>query len=621
MDPSTQMGQLLGLAGVLAGKQSPDLVIEAALPALLEVAGAHAVLVLSPTAEGLRVSARAGTDLDAEAVQEGYADDSAPTNAGSVLTSRPVPTTWETDGIARVATHQLPGAAVVLLAWSTEEPDSAALELALTTVDTAVARAHAEEKLADLTARVNNAQQLANMGDYDWHIPTDTNRWSDQLFRIYGHDPQTFEPSYAKFLSLIHEDDRDRITALHQNAYATGEPYKMIERIVRPDGEVRFLSSNGEVIMDGSSTPVRMRGTCIDITDRVLADRERERIANRFQGLVDSAPDAILILDSDQQVMEANQRAHELLGGDAQGHRIHEILPSWPRGGTAGVHASALDGRTLQLDLISVLVEPEDDDSDGDTLVALFLRDAEARLGREALAARLGEAQLRRRQALEINDNVVQGLVAAVYALDQGQAASSADYLGRTLSAARAMMDDLLEPLDGEGLQPGDLVRTAPALVGGEPRTTTNGVEQTMASQSSRRVLVVDDAEDLRTLLRLRMESRDGLSVVGEAADGVAAVEMASELQPDLVMLDLAMPRMDGLEALPLIRAAVPGVRVIVLSGFNQSTLAERAIEAGADHYVVKGGSMRELLDLIEEVLAPASGTAPSETGIHDEAF
>jgi DNA-binding NarL/FixJ family response regulator len=124
---------------------------------------------------------------------------------------------------------------------------------------------------------------------------------------------------------------------------------------------------------------------------------------------------------------------------------------------------------------------------------------------------------------------------------------------------------------------------------------------------SARRVLVVDDAEDLRMLLRLRIEARDGLTVVGEAADGVAAVELASELQPDLVLLDLAMPRMDGLEALPLIRAAVPGVRVVVLSGFNQSTLADKAREAGADQYVVKGGSMRELLDMVEQLLEPAS--------------
>lgn len=128
-----------------------------------------------------------------------------------------------------------------------------------------------------------------------------------------------------------------------------------------------------------------------------------------------------------------------------------------------------------------------------------------------------------------------------------------------------------------------------------------------MYSEKSHRVLLVDDAEDLRVLLRLAMMKSNGLTVVGEAADGVEAVQRATELQPDLVMLDLAMPRMDGLEALPLIRAAVPDVRVIVLSGFSQGALADKAIEAGADHYVVKGGSIRALLELAEKLFEPAT--------------
>jgi CheY-like chemotaxis protein len=208
-----------------------------------------------------------------------------------------------------------------------------------------------------------------------------------------------------------------------------------------------------------------------------------------------------------------------------------------------------------------------------------------------------------RRRALDINDNVVQGLVAASYALDQGEVDRATGFLAHTLDAARAMMDDMLEPTHGQGFQPGDLVRAAPATIGA-PRPP---VVPTSQAPTTHTVLVVDDADDLRMLLRARMEARHGLTVVGEAADGLAAVELASQLQPDLVMLDLAMPRMDGLEALPLIRAAVPGVRVIVLSGFNQSTLAEKAMEAGADRYVVKGGSMRQLLDLVDTVLADAS--------------
>ncbi len=102
-------------------------------------------------------------------------------------------------------------------------------------------RAHrtAAADLVDLQHRVDNAQQLANMGDYDWHVATDTNTWSDQLYRIYGYEPQEFNASYAVFLEHIYPDDRDMVTSTHQRAYATGEPYQMIERIVRPDGEVR----------------------------------------------------------------------------------------------------------------------------------------------------------------------------------------------------------------------------------------------------------------------------------------------------------------------------------------------------------------------------------------------
>jgi PAS domain S-box-containing protein len=611
MDASTQRGQVLDLAGVLAREGNADEVLAAALPLLLDISGAAAVLVFSRSAAGLQLTTRAGLELSVEAAQDGWLDRAPETPH---LSDAAVPASWETQGIARVASHVLSGKSELLtFAWTRSVDEPAELALAVSALDARLARARTEESLADLASRVDSAQQLAEMGDYDWHIPSDTNTWSDQLFRIYGYEPGSFHPSYEKFLSLIHPEDRDRISALHQNAYATGEPYQMIERIVRPDGEVRYLSSNGEVIFE-ENTPVRMRGTCVDITERVLGDRERERIAARFQGLVDSAPDAILVLGEDLRVMEANQRAHELLGGEPRGHRIHEILPGWPDNGASAVRASGLRGNDLELDVTTVVVKPTNDagpasrstgSSDSNTVVALFLRDARARLEREAMAARLAEAQLRRRQALEINDSVVQGLVAALYSLDQGSTSGSAAYLEHTLASARAMMDDLLVPLDGHGLRPGDLVRTAPVAIGEKPGVASPRGET--LEERAHRVLVVDDAEDIRMLLRLRVEARNGLTVVGEAADGVAAVELASELQPDLVLLDLAMPRMDGLEALPLIRAAVPDVRVVVLSGFNQGSLANKALEAGADHYVVKGGSMRELLDLAESLLAPAS--------------
>ena len=123
-----------------------------------------------------------------------------------------------------------------------------------------------------------------------------------------------------------------------------------------------------------------------------------------------------------------------------------------------------------------------------------------------------------------------------------------------------------------------------------------------MAATVIRRVLIVDDAEELRMLLRMRMSRSSGLEVVGEAVDGLDGVEQAQALQPDVVILDLAMPRMDGLQALPLIREAAPAAKVVVLSGFADSTMSDQARQAGADHYVVKGRPLAQLVVLLESL-------------------
>jgi DNA-binding NarL/FixJ family response regulator len=118
-------------------------------------------------------------------------------------------------------------------------------------------------------------------------------------------------------------------------------------------------------------------------------------------------------------------------------------------------------------------------------------------------------------------------------------------------------------------------------------------------------VLLVDDNDDLRRLLRIQLERTGRYEIVGEAADGHEAVRLATELQPRIVLLDLSMPVMDGLQALPLILDAVPEVRVVVLSGFDQGTMSVRALAAGAARYVEKGMTMH-LADVLDDVLQVA---------------
>jgi CheY-like chemotaxis protein len=103
------------------------------------------------------------------------------------------------------------------------------------------------------------------------------------------------------------------------------------------------------------------------------------------------------------------------------------------------------------------------------------------------------------------------------------------------------------------------------------------------------KVLVVDDVADIRMLLRMALSAEAGLEVVAEAGDGLEAISQAELYQPDLVVLDLSMPVLDGLEALPRILAAVPGTKVVVVSGFAQSRMQSAALEAGAVAYIEKG--------------------------------
>ena len=115
------------------------------------------------------------------------------------------------------------------------------------------------------------------------------------------------------------------------------------------------------------------------------------------------------------------------------------------------------------------------------------------------------------------------------------------------------------------------------------------------------RSVIADDVADMRFLLRKALERSGRFSVVGEAVNGREAITLAADQRPDLALLDLSMPVMDGLEALPRIRKAVPGCTVVVLSGFDTEAMADQAMRAGAAAYLVKG---LQPDDLISQLLA-----------------
>ena len=117
------------------------------------------------------------------------------------------------------------------------------------------------------------------------------------------------------------------------------------------------------------------------------------------------------------------------------------------------------------------------------------------------------------------------------------------------------------------------------------------------------RILLVDDQRMFREGVRAGLQHDSGIQVVGEASNGEEAVRLTTELLPDVVLLDLRMPGMDGVEAARQVRAAAPATRIIVLTVSDEESDTARALAAGANAYLLKDVSLGELVASVRQVL------------------
>jgi DNA-binding NarL/FixJ family response regulator len=117
-------------------------------------------------------------------------------------------------------------------------------------------------------------------------------------------------------------------------------------------------------------------------------------------------------------------------------------------------------------------------------------------------------------------------------------------------------------------------------------------------------ILIVDDSAQIRNMVRLWLETDDKFEVCGEAADGVEGIEKALELKPDLIVLDLLMPRMNGLQTATALQSAMPEVPIILFTLFPDSELACQARKAGVASVLSKMTEMSSLCDEVERLVS-----------------
>jgi DNA-binding NarL/FixJ family response regulator len=134
-------------------------------------------------------------------------------------------------------------------------------------------------------------------------------------------------------------------------------------------------------------------------------------------------------------------------------------------------------------------------------------------------------------------------------------------------------------------------------------------------------VLVCDDHPAMRAVLREVIELRGSLRLVGVAADGNEVIAKAAMLQPDVILLDLAMPNRTGLEALRELKQVAPAARIVIFSGFSAASVAEEVLELGAVLYLEKGATPDAINDALEQAASQTSSDAlparPGTSGRH----
>jgi diguanylate cyclase (GGDEF)-like protein/PAS domain S-box-containing protein len=333
-------------------------------------------------------------------------------------------------------------------------------------------------------------QRLAHIGSWEWDVQANRVTWSDELYRIYGAAPRAFEPTFETYLERVHPEDRDRVCSIVQGALAAPGPFSFEERIVRPDGTIRYLRSEGRVIAGSDGEVERLVGVCHDITDRRRAEQGLEAAQRRFEMAFRHAPIAKTLVefrDGKAHLIDVNPAFCALLGRSAEqllGMDIEDITHPEDRNASTNLLENLLsterpsaqlqkrymrpDGEVVWAQLHATLVT----DNDGRPAYAVTQivdvtarREAEEQLAHQALHDVLTGLPNR---AL-IMDRLTQGLgraarqntmVAAIF-LDLDNFKLINDSLGHVvgdelLRAVGVRLDGMLRPSDTVGRFGGD---------------------------------------------------------------------------------------------------------------------------------------------------------------------
>jgi PAS domain S-box-containing protein len=328
-------------------------------------------------------------------------------------------------------------------------------------------RLAAQAHLAQHARQLSAAQRLAVLGTWHWDVRRDVVRWSPELREICGLGVEAFDGTLEDFLGRVHPDDHSLVQNAVQQALVDGRGFRMIKRIVRPDGEIRFLATTGETMTDSSGSVVAMTGVCQDVTDQRRAAESLRDSERRFRVFVEAVRDyAIFTLAPDGCLSSWNAgaeliygyRAEEVMGrsyalffptGDIQAGKPSALLQKAAATGQVTEEGWRVrkNGSWYWADSLIVAVLNENREVTGFTKVSRDISEQRKYMElQQRLVAMLIGAQEdeRRRIARELHDEVGQSLTALQVALGTIRKKASLSAVRRHAGRMHAIIDGTL---------------------------------------------------------------------------------------------------------------------------------------------------------------------------------
>ena len=503
------------------------------------------------------------------------------------------------------------------------------------------------------------AQQISHLGSWEWNFFQDTIELSEEARRICGLPPD-IEVTMAVFEQCLHPEDKDRVLEGIRHSRETLGEYNLEHRLMRPDGEVRFVACHGEITFTPDGNPVSMMGTVLDITRRRLAEEERVKLEKQMEsaqrleslglmaggiahdfnnmlvsilGLADLAlfdlPEGSLPREHIHQLQttawQAAELTNQMLAYSGQG-RFNITLLDLSQSVEEMIHLlkTVISKKALFTTRLTGGIPPimADTSQIRQIILNLVINASEA-LEEAPGAVTVTAGEMFADRALldttYLNEHLQEGTYSFLQVEDTGCGMSpetvqkifdpffTTKFTGRGLGLAAVL--GIIRGHQGAvkvTSRPGEgttfLVMFPASLITPEPVGGESMSEQSPLMGNAT-ILVVEDEESVRTVNRMALEKFGYTVIVAE--DGREGVDVYNRCHQDidLVLLDMTMPYLNGEEVLREIRLKNPQARVVLTSGYSESDSVGEMTKIGMTGFLPKPYRPTDLLRCIQEVL------------------